>query len=503
MKRDGYNRSLWQDTQIQSASQRKISNAESVYDAIIVGAGITGITAGYNLVQQGKKVLILEAQTVGFGTTGGTTAHLNNFFDTGYDAVIDKFGLHEAKLFAESGAEAMRTIKENIDRNAIDCTYKKCDAYMFSLNKDQSEDLAKVVEGSNKVGVEMTYVNENPFPIPFDKIAVIRDNAQFNPILYIHGLLPKYLEMGGEIIENCTVTGLDDSDIIEVETSKGKMKSHNLLYATHTPPGVNQLHFELKAYRSYVIAVTLKDGNYPDALGYDMDDPYHYYRSQELNGKKYLIAGGEDHKTGDAIDTDECFRKLQNYVSQYFEVDQVAYKWSSQFYVPADGLPYIGKMTVGLKNVYVATGYEGIGMILGTIAASIVCDLICGKDNKYEKLFDPLRVKPIAGFSEIVQNAADTIGNFLGVTVEKEKIEALAEVSPGEGKLVKYDGKTVGIYRDDSSAVHMVDPTCSHIHCTVAWNCTEKSWDCPCHGARYDTAGGMLNGPARRDLETL
>ncbi len=503
MKRDGYNKSLWQDTKISSMLMDNISDTGTVYDVIIVGAGITGITTGYNLTQQGKKVLILEAQTVGFGTTGGTTAHLNTFFDISYDKVIEKFGLDDAKLFAESGAEAMQIIKNNIDNNVIDCSYKKCDAYMFSLDKEQSKDLAKVVDGSNKVGVEMTYVNENPYPIPFDKIALMRDNAQFNPILYIHGLLPKYLEMGGKIMENCTVTGMDDGDVIEVETTKGKIKCHNLIYATHTPPGVNQLHFELKAYRSYVIAVTLRDGKYPDALGYDMSDPYRYYRSQELNGKKYLIVGGEDHKTGDAIDTDECFQNLEEYVSQYFEVDEVAYKWSSQYYAPADGLPYIGKMTVGLKNVYVATGFEGIGMILGTIAASIVCDLICGKDSKYQKLFDPLRVKPVAGFAKIVENAADTIGNFTGITVEKEKIEALAEVSTGQGKLVKYEGKTVGVYRDENNGVHMIDPTCSHIHCTVAWNCTEKSWDCPCHGARFDTDGAMLNGPARRDLETL
>ena len=252
-----------------------------------------------------------------------------------------------------------------------------------------------------------------------------------------------------------------------------------------------------------MLAVRLKNGNYPDALGSDLADPYHYYRCQEMNGKKYLIVGGEDHKTGDAIDTEQCFKNLENYVNQFFNIEEISYKWSSQYYVPADGLPYIGRM-IGLQpNVFAATGYSGIGMTSGTLAGSVLCDLICEKENKYQKLFDPMRIKPIAGFSNILKNAADTIGNLLGIKVEKEKIETLAEVTSGQGKIVKYDGKTVGVFRDDENKIHVINPSCTHIHCTIAWNATERSWDCPCHGARFNTDGEMLNGPARKNLENI
>ncbi len=503
MNRDGYNKSIWQDTNVKEKQGKSPANTPQVYDAIIVGAGITGITTAYNLVREGKKVLILEAQCPGFGTTGGTTAHLNTFYDTSYEEVIENFGEEEAKLFAGSGTESIEIIKQNIQVNNIDSTFKECTAYVFSVVEEQSEMLEKMTDASNKVGVPMQYINDSPFPIPYLKIAQVQDNAQFNPASYIYGLLAAFKKLGGELIENCRVTGVEEGDILEVETSSGKMKCNNLVYATHLPPGVNQLHFENKAYRSYAMAVRLKDGNYPDALGYDLYDPYHYYRSQELNGLQYLIVGGEDHKTGDAINTEQCFRKLESYVAQYYEIEEVAYKWSSQYYVPADGLAYIGQMTAANKNIFVATGYNGNGMMFGTLAGQIICDLICEKKNKYQKLFDPLRIKPVAGFSEIMKNAADTVGNLLGIKVEKEKMDVLAELAPNEGKLVKYEGKKLGIYKDEKQNIHMVNPACTHIHCTVAWNATERSWDCPCHGARYNADGEMLTGPARKNLENV
>lgn len=171
--------------------------------------------------------------------------------------------------------------------------------------------------------------------------------------------------------------------------------------------------------------------------------------------------------------------------------------------MPADGLPYIGRMTGFLSNVYVATGYYGTGMIFGTLAGSILNDIICGRKNKYHALFDPRRIKPLASFSQIIESAPDTIGNLLGIKVEKEKIEMLAEVVTGQGKLVKYDGKTVGVYRDNENTIHMANSSCTHIHCTVARNASEKSWDCPCHGSRFSAGGELLNGPARKNLENI
>ncbi len=504
MQRDGFNKSIWQDTQLKQQKENLAhGETDKIYDAIIVGAGITGITTAYNLAKTGKKVLIIEAQNPGFGTTGGTTAHLNNFFDTSYDEVIKNFGLDEAKLLAAGGKESIEIIKQNAETNQIDCAFKDRTAYLFSVDKEQSEMLEDITAASNKVGVPMQYINDSPFPIPYLKIVQIQNNAQFNPAFYIYGLLEAFKHLGGEILENCRVTGVDGNEVLEVETSRGKINCYNLVYATHIPPGVNQLHFENQAYRSYAIAVRLKDGNYPEALGYDLCEPYHYYRSQELNGQQYLIAGGEDHKTGDAINTEQCFRKLESYVTQFFDIEQVAYKWSSQYYVPADGLPYIGKKTAANKNIFVATGYNGNGMMFGTLAGQIICDLICERENKFQKLFDPLRIRPLAGFSEIMKNAADTVGNLLGIKVAKEKIDVLASLAADEGKLVKYDGKTMGIYKDEQHNIHMVNPACTHIHCTVAWNSTEKSWDCPCHGARYNADGAMLTGPARKDLENL
>jgi Rieske Fe-S protein len=251
------------------------------------------------------------------------------------------------------------------------------------------------------------------------------------------------------------------------------------------------------------MAITLKDKKYPQALGYDMCDPYHYYRSQKTGSKEYLIAGGEDHKTGHEENTEQCFRNLESYVRKYFDVDTIAYKWSSQYYVPADGLPYIGHLPGNRENIYCATGFNGNGMIFGTLSGSILCDLIVKGKSKYKDLFSPARVKPVAGFTNFIKEAADVVGHLIGDKFTAESISLLADIAAGEAKVVQYEGHTLALYKDENHNMHAVNSACTHIKCTVGWNSVEKSWDCPCHGSRFSFDGTMLTAPARKDLEKL
>jgi len=251
------------------------------------------------------------------------------------------------------------------------------------------------------------------------------------------------------------------------------------------------------------MAVKLKDGKYPKALGYDLCEPYHYYRSQEVNGETYLIAGGEDHKTGHEENAEQCFRKLQAYVQQFYDVEEISFKWSSQYFEPADGLAYIGRLPGHPDNMFTATGFSGNGMIYSTIAAALLSDLIVQNKSQYEKLFDPSRIKPIAGMSNFVKEAVDVVGHFVGDRFKVDKIHELAELSAGEAKLVKYEGHTLAIYKDADQQVHALNAACTHIKCTVHWNNAEKSWDCPCHGSRFSYDGTVLTGPARKDMQVV
>ncbi len=502
MKRDGNNESIWQQS-ARYVNKNAGIDKEIVYDAVVAGGGITGITTALLLQLSGKKVLLAEAQNIGFGTTGGTTAHLNNFFDSSYDEVITNFGLNNAILFAEAGKEAMALIKAHIGKYNIDCDYEERTGYLFSIAEKQNKLLADIIEGTKKVNVAIDYINDSPFPIPYLKIASLPQQAQFNPLKYITALADIFVDNGGTLVESCRVTGADEASIIKVHTTAGDIQAGHLIYATHIPPGINLLHFRNAPYRSYAIAVKLNDANYPQALGYDLDDPYHYYRSQKVNGEEYLIAGGEDHKTGHEENTGNCFRKLESYVREYFDVKEVAYQWSSQYYIPADGLPYIGHLPGNGDNIFTATGFNGNGMILGTISAKIICDLVLTGQSRYKELFSPDRLKPVAGFTNFVKEGADVVGHLIKDRFNIEKIDAVAQLAAGEAKIVKYEGHVIALYKDEQHQLHALNSLCTHIDCTVNWNATEKTWDCPCHGSRFSIDGEMLTAPARKDLQKI
>ncbi|CAH0201566.1 FAD-dependent oxidoreductase [Chryseobacterium sp. Bi04] len=501
MYRDGARKSIWQE------EIRKFSTGADLYqlfDVAIIGGGITGVSTALKLQESGKNCIILEAANIGFGTTGGTTAHLNDFFDTTFAQVIEDFGLDYAQQYAESGKDAISIIENNIEKYSISCDFTRKSAYLFALDEKQEKQLRTIVEGAAKVGHEMSYVNEIPFPIPFKEAVLIPGQGHFHPVKYIKGLCDAFIEMGGSIQENCVCESHDEQEnYVILKTSEGEIKAKNVIYATHIPPGINLLHFTNAPYRSYVMAFTLKDNKYPWEMGYDLNDPYHYYRIQEIDGENVLIAGGEDHKTGHAEDTGICFSNLENYVRQYFNVETVFCSWSSQYYEPVDGLPYIGKLPGSKEKIFVATGFRGNGMIFGTLSSQILHDLIVTGANKYQDIFNPLRIKPIAGFSDFVKENATVAFDFIKDKIFIEKIDSYSEIKEGEAKVIRYESESYALYKETGGILHLLKSTCPHAACEVRWNSAELSWDCPCHGSRFNVNGKMLTGPTTKNLQKI
>ncbi len=503
MKRDGACKSLWQNGMPAYEIKNK-STAKQLYDVIIIGGGITGISTGLLLQKSGKKCLVIEAHNLGFGTTGGTTAHINTFFDTPYSQIKKNFGEDNARLAATGAAEAINLIKKNIEEYTIDCEFKELPGYLFSLDDKQTKELEDVVQSANEVGVQVNFTNNSPLPIPYIKIAHFENQAQFHPIKYLYGIANAFEENGGMIVQHCRALNMEESgDELKIITSKGDFFSKQIIYATHIPPGVNLLHFRCTPWRSYAMAVKLPDNKYPDATAYDMADPYHYYRTQEIDGENFFIAGGKDHKTAHEENTEDCLRKLESYVRGYFDVQEVVSKWSSQYFEPADGIAYIGHLPGSPENVFVASGFGGNGMMYSQISALLLHDLIVSGKSKYEKLYDPNRIKPVAGFSGFVSEAADVVSHLIGGLFPAEKIKELSELAHEEARIVKYEDKTLGLYKDKIGNIHAVNPACTHIKCTVKWNNAEQSWDCPCHGSRFNCDGEVLTGPARKNLEKI
>ncbi|MDO3643222.1 FAD-dependent oxidoreductase [Mucilaginibacter sp. L3T2-6] len=499
ISRDGANESPWQE---EPGSVKSVSNSHSpatVYDCLIVGGGITGLTAALLLQKEGKQTVIADAHTPGFGTTGGTSAHINTFADTTYAEAEAAFGAEGAQLFADAIKEGMGLIKSNIENYKIDCDYESKPGYLYAENDDEAKELADIYEGAVKVGVTVQYARDVPTPVPYRQALVFEGQAQFHPLKYLKALHQAYVEAGGIVLENKLIESIVQENGVHLA---GDIRAKSVVYATHMPPNINVFNFECAPYRSYVIAAKLHSGKYPEALIYDCQEPYHYVRSHNVEGQTLLLIGGLDHKTGHE-DPEKAFAELEKYARKYYNISSIKYRWSSQYYVPVDGFPYIGQMPFTADGIYCATGYNGNGMMLGSIAGKILSDLVCGKENKYADVFSPSRVKPIDGFTEFAKENADAAYHFVSDRFNFRETDSLNRLQPGTGKLVEVDGRKIAAYRDDEGNIHALNPVCTHAGCIVNWNGTEKSWDCPCHGARYDIDGNVLTGPATHNLKKI
>ena len=503
--RDSTSTSPWQGNAEAAELKSTVgdNHAAQVYDCLIIGAGITGITTALLLQRAGYACIIAEAQQPGFGTTGGTSAHLNTFFDATYPEVVSDFGEEAAKLLAQAGKEAFKMIENFVRELTIDCDLERKSGFLYSENEKESKQLQEILKAAKRSGISVEIASENLVPIPFDAVIRFEGQGQFHPLKYINGLLAEFFKLGGVLLENTRITesSFEDGAYI-AQSNSGSIRAKKIVYATHIPPGLNLMSFRNAPYRSYVLGLKLKDGNYPDGLVYDMQEPYHYFRTHVIDGEPYLLIGGEDHKTGHD-DPQEAFRRLKEYAYHYYSVESVAFQWSAQYYVPVDGLPYIGQLPGAAEGTYVATGFNGNGMMFGTLSAKLISDLVLGNENEYASLFSPSRMKPVAGFTEFVKENSDVAWHFIVDRFSSSNLQALTDLKPGEGKLVDFEGKKLAIYKDDTGKVTGLNPTCTHAGCTVQFNAAEQSWDCPCHGGRFDVSGKVLTGPPSRDLEAL
>lgn len=500
-QRDGNTTSLWQE-QTPAFMPATSRGDQSSFDVIIAGGGITGFTTALLLQQQGLRCMVAEAANACFGTTGGTTAHLNTLLDTPYPTIEKNFGKDAARLIASATREAIRLAADHVSRFQIDCGFEEAQANLYAQTKDQEEELQDIQRAAEAAGLQTSL---GPVAAPFigSLALLVPAQAKFDPVAYTRALAKEFENKGGVIRDHCRVTGVREEAGLTIDTNAGSFTAQHLLWATHIPPGVNLLHLRCTAWRSYAMAFTIDSGDYPSALIYDMDDPYNYYRSQKIGCHEYIIAGGKDHKTGENIHAYSRFTELEAQVRRYFDVKEVVARWSSQFFESADGLPYIGHLPGAPNNVYVATGFGGNGVTYSHVAAQLLTAIITGKSNPLQQLLSPGRIKPVAGFKNFMAQNAEVVANLAGKMFGADELESLSALAAGEARIVKFNDNTVGLFKDQHGQLHAVNPVCTHLKCTVQWNDAELSWDCPCHGARYNPDGTVLTGPADRPLEKI
>lgn len=495
------NESVW----IEGVSKRTYPPLQSnmSVDVVIVGGGITGLTAAYLLKQAGKKVAVLEAAQIGSGVTSYTTAHVTEVLDVRFQDMITRFGLAKAKAVATSQRAAIEHIAAIVEREKINCDFSRVPGYLYAQDQKYLGELQKERQAVEIIGLKVSFLDR--VPLPFSTVGAIRfdDQAQFHPLKFIHSLAESVHGDGSFVFEGAHVQEIDEKSPHQIKTNQGMVTAPVVILATHTPIlKILSLQAKIASYRSYVVGFTPEEGKAPEGLFWDMEHPYHYIRNYRTADKTIVIVGGEDYRQGAIKDTTLPYKKLKKYVCDHFPGAALEYQWSAQLFNSYDGLPFIGLLP-GYEKVYGATGFSGNGITGGALSALILSDMVQGKENVWAPLYDPKRLTVKGVWRKFLQQQVYILKQVLRDRFMRKPKQVADHLKPGEGALIALKGKAVAVYRDEQGNLTNLSPVCPHAGCTVQWNASEKTWDCPCHGSRFSATGQVKEGPAVRNLARL
>ncbi|XXX80650.1 FAD-dependent oxidoreductase [Sorangium sp. So ce134] len=480
-------------------------------DVCVVGAGIAGLTTAYFLAKAGKRVIVLDNGAVGGGESGFTTAHITHALDRRWASLAKLHNVSRLRRAARSHTAAIDAIERIVKEEEIDCDFRRVHGYLFTAPGSLPMTLRDEIEAAHRAGLgSVHYVDRAPL-VDFDTGPAVcfPDQAQFHVRRYLAGLSRAIERDGGKLYTLAHVVDVDEDAAphkVVVKTARGlQVVASEAVLATNSPfiPRIS-VHMKQAGYRTYAIGLRIPRGAVPPGLYWDTADPFHYVRLANVDGAdgpdEVLIVGGEDHKTGQAGDADQRYARLEAWVRERFtQAGEVLHRWSGEVMETVDGLAYIGRVKRD-SRILISTGDCGNGMTHGTIAGLVISDLVQGRESRMASLFDPTRVNlSLAAVSEYVKenvNVACQYASWLG----KGDVGDVAQIAPGSGAVVRRGLKKLAVYRDPQGQIHEMSAMCSHLGGIVSWNPAERSWDCRCHGARYDALGRVLRGPATADL---
>ncbi len=503
--------SLWMDTVEMPRCSSLTENIQ--VDVCIVGAGLGGLTSAYLLMLEGKKVCVLEDHEIGSGQTGRTTAHFSTALDDRYTALEKLHGLENTKLAAQSHRAAINKVAEIINTEKIACDMEWLDGYLFVPTESTEEILFQELQAALRAGLsDVNLVTRAPLDFLDTGLALhFPKQLQLHPLKYLKGLAECIIQGGGKIRTRTHVEEIHGGDRARVRTKDGfTVFADQIIVATNTPINdVVAIHTKQAAYRSYVIALEIPHASVPKGLYWDTLDPYHYVRLQEgknlgtrTGDSDLLIVGGEDHKTGQSTNPEQSYVQLENWVRQRFPfAGKLVYKWSGQVMESVDGLAFLGHNPMDQNNVFIITGDSGNGMTHCTIGGMLITDQIMQRKNRWEKLYSPSRInfKSVTTFVKENLNVAAQYTDYLN----RHPFENIEDINWGEGAVFKQGFKQIAAYKNHEGRLELHSAVCPHLGGIVHWNSAEKSWDCPCHGSRFDAHGKVIEGPAVMDLKKI
>jgi glycine/D-amino acid oxidase-like deaminating enzyme/nitrite reductase/ring-hydroxylating ferredoxin subunit len=485
----------------------KLARNERV-DVVVVGGGITGLTAAYLLATAGKSVALLERARCATIDTGHTSAHLTMVTDARLHDLVRSFGRDHAQAVWDAGLAAIAQVDALVREHGIDCAFAWIDGYLHAPLGGHGRPKRRTLEKDATLAAELGFDALAVEEVPFVGGPGVRfaGQARFHPRRYLAGLARALRSAGGRVYEHSAATEFCD-DPRWVKANGRTLACEDIVLATHDPlVGVSDekragaFQSKLALYTSYVIAGRVPRGTVPDALFWDTADPYHYLRVEPHRSHDVVIFGGEDHKTGQADDTTERYDRLDATLAALAPGIAITHGWSGQVIETPDGLPYIGRTA---EHQFTATGFGGNGMTFGTLGAMIVSDTILGRRNPWADLFDPDRSALRHGAWRYLTENADYPYYKIRDRFAGAEGRSLRAVPRGHGRVIERDGAKVAVYRDENGAATLRSATCTHMGCIVAWNEAERTWDCPCHGSRFHPSGTVISGPAETPLEPV
>ena len=494
-------RSLWIDTS-SSPDFPKLQGRVAV-DVVVVGGGITGLTTAYLLKKTGCRVAVVDQRSIGGGETAHTTAHVTFVTDARLHELATRLGKRQAQALWDAGHVAMKQIDDIAQELEIDCELRRAPGYLFAAvdkdTKKEREALQRDAELASEFGFDADFIESDPL---FHRPAVRFPNQlKFHPLKYVYALAKALPGDGSHVFSRTSGSDID-GEKHELHTDAGVISYQALVAATHVPIqgargtfGAALFQTKLAAYSTYALEAVVD--SVAESLFWDTNDPYLYFRFDRRGEACSVIIGGEDHKTGQEEETEARYERLEKILKKNFPSAKPKHRWSGQVIETPDGLPYIGEVS---DRQFLATGFSGNGMTLGTFSAMLIRDLITGKSDPWNGLFAPNR-KSIAGTWDYVLENKDFPAYFI-----KDWISSAvppAGLRRCEGQVTKIDGKKRAVYCDEHGKRTVLSPICPHMGCIVAWNGAEKTWDCPCHGSRFTATGEVIAGPAESNLEQM
>lgn len=496
---------LWIETKMPEFTELR---ENLTVDVAIVGGGIAGLTTAYLLMKAGFKVCVLEAYGLASGQSARTTAQFVTALDNRYFELENFHGAEVAKLTAESHRAAIDQVEKIVLDEKIDCDLEKLSGFLFARDDSRPHILQRELKAARQAGLlDVEMRSRSPMNF-FDTGPCLEfpEQLQLHPVKYLAGLARCIAKGGGHIFTDTHVTHVEGGAAAHIKTQSGnRVNCKSVVVATNSP--VNDLfaiHTKQAAYRTYVLGFIIPPGSVPKALFWDTLEPYHYIRlsKSDTTDQEILIVGGEDHKTGQEEYPARSFRKLESWTRARFPMaGKILYEWSGQVMEPVDSLAYLGHNPLDRKNVYVITGDSGNGMTHCTIGAMLICDQIQGQPNPWENIYDPSRVSIRASKVYLRENA--NVARQYSDWFSRSPRPRFQNMAKEEGIVFRDGVRMIAAYKDQVGNLEFMSAACPHLAGVVSWNEVEKSWDCPCHGSRFDCHGKVIEGPAIRDLKKI